>query len=87
VRGRLLAALLWAPVKLKLFRGTLFLNDTNCMDESDIVNIDPSDRISVAVGTVHHYFIVNSMAERKVSEVLHGDNLAHAGLAQNNVVG
>jgi hypothetical protein len=31
----LIPADFWAPIKLKLFRGASFLNDTNCMDEPD----------------------------------------------------
>ena len=78
MRGLLLAVFLRAPIKLKLFRGTVFLNDTNCVDEPDGVTVKPLDRISVTVGTVHDYFTANSVSDRKIGEVLHGDNLARA---------
>ena len=38
-------------MKLKLLRGTFFLNDTNCMDKANSVTIQPPDRASIAVGT------------------------------------
>jgi hypothetical protein len=52
--GALIPAVFRTRIKLKLFRGALFLNDTNCMDERDRVTVKPLDRISVAVWAAHH---------------------------------
>jgi len=64
-----------AAIKLKLFRGTLFLNNANCMDEPNIVTVNPFDRTPVTVGAGHQYFIANPLSNRKVCEVMHRDNL------------
>jgi hypothetical protein len=45
------------------------------MDEPDNVVVHPSDRTSVAIRAIHHYFIANAVSKRKVRKVLHGESL------------